>query len=90
MGYLLKLYTTGEFLFGKEELDRLQHVLLNELEGRYGLEIVDVTGRKLRRGEKVHSTSEISQFLPMAIRRAIVSLDRKDEVLLGLNLEFEV
>jgi circadian clock protein KaiB len=85
--YILTLYVTGTSPRTKVAIDNLNRICVQELDGRYELEIVDVLEHPQRaEDEKILATPTLIKQLPPPLRRVIGDLSDKDKVLLGLEV----
>lgn len=85
--YELRLYLTGETREGKKALKRLKKVLEKQVEGEYNLEVIDIKKHpKLAEEEKILATPTVEKHLPLPVKRIIGKLDKKEEILFGLDL----
>src|SRR5688500_9961634 len=85
--YILTLYVTGTSPRTKVAVDNLHRICKQELDGRYGLAIVDVLEHPQRAAEeKILATPPLIRQLPPPLRRVIGDLSDKEKVLLGLEV----
>jgi circadian clock protein KaiB len=85
--YLLKLYVTGSSPRTSTAIANLKRICMEELEGRYELEIIDVLeAPQLAEDMKILATPTLIKQLPPPLRRVIGDLSDKDKVLLGLEV----
>jgi circadian clock protein KaiB len=85
--FILTLYVTGTSPRTKIAIDNLNRICMQELEGRYELEIVDVLEHPQRaEDEKILATPTLIKQLPPPLRRVIGDLSDKEKVLLGLEV----
>lgn len=85
--YILTLYVTGTSPRTNIAIANLNRICVEELGGRYKLEIVDVLEHPQRaEDEKILATPTLIKQLPPPLRRVIGDLSDKDKVLLGLEV----
>jgi circadian clock protein KaiB len=78
---------TGKTPRAELAIANLRRICEEELEGRYELQIIDVTEEpQLAEDEKILATPTLIKRLPPPLRRVIGDLSDKEKVLLGLNV----
>ena len=85
--YVLRLYLTGRTGSGDRALANLHKICVEQLEGRYELEIVDLRAHpQLAADEQIVATPMLEKELPLPVRRIIGDLSNTEKVLLGLDI----
>jgi circadian clock protein KaiB len=85
--FKLRLYITGKTPKSERAIANLKEICEKELEGLYGLSIIDVLENpQLAEDEKILATPTLIKDLPPPLKRIIGDLSNSDKVLLGLDL----
>ena len=85
--HLLKLYIAGKTPRAKLAIGNLRRICEVELEGQYGLEIIDVIENPHRAERaKILFTPTLVKSLPTPIRRVIGDLSNAAKVLVALDI----
>lgn len=86
--YVLRLYVTGLTERSVEAIANVRQVCQEQLEGRYDLEVIDVSQQPwLARSEQIVATPTLVRKLPLPLRRLIGDLSDTERVLAGLDLK---
>ena len=86
MGYILKLYITGQTPNSIRAMDNLEKIC-EDLAGEYELRIIDILkDPQLAEDDKIIATPTLVKELPPPLRKIIGDLSDSDKVLLGLDL----
>lgn len=85
--YLLRLYIAGKTPRSDRAIANLERLCVEELAGRYRVEVIDVTKNPLAgEEEKILATPTVVKRLPLPVRRVIGDLSETEKVLIGLDL----
>ncbi len=85
--FVLRLYVTGLTNRSTQAINTVKDLCEKELQGRYELEIVDVTKRPdLAKAENIVAAPTLVKELPLPLRRLIGDLSDTERVLVGLDL----
>lgn len=83
----LRLYVAGETQKSRTALENLKKICNEYLEGRYHIEVVDLTKNpQLAAGEQIFAVPTLVRKLPEPIRKIIGDLSAKEKVLVGLDI----
>lgn len=86
--YHLRLYVSGMTLLSERAILATQRLCEENLEGRYDLEIIDLSqNQRLAREDKILATPTLVRILPSPLRRLIGDLSNPERVLAGLGLK---
>ncbi len=85
--FVLRLYVTGLTKRSTQAINTVKDLCEQELQGRYELEIIDVSKRPdLAKEENIIAAPTLVKKLPLPLRRLIGDLSDKERVLMGLDL----
>lgn len=85
--YVLRLYITGPTPRSARAISNIRKICDNHLEGRYDLEVVDITQHPtLAEGEQIIAAPTLIKKLPLPLRRFIGDMSKTDRILIGLDL----
>ncbi len=85
--YKLRLFITGSTPRSTRALENMRRICLENLDGRYELEVIDVyQDPEATREFQIIATPTLVKILPAPLRRIIGDLSNKDRVLAGLDL----
>ncbi len=85
--YVLKLYVTGSTPRSAQALSNIRKICDEHLEGRYDLEVVDISLHPtLAEGEQIIAAPTLIKLLPLPLRRFIGDMSQSERILLGLDL----
>jgi circadian clock protein KaiB len=85
--YLLRLYTVGATPAAQRAISNLRAICEQELEGRYTLEVIDITGHTvLAENEQITAAPTLIKVLPAPVARIVGDLSNREKVLVGLDL----
>jgi circadian clock protein KaiB len=83
----LRLYVTGLTMRSMEAIDNIKNICEAELQGRYRLEVIDISKRPdLAKDAEILAAPTLIKVLPLPLRRLIGDLSDKERVLVGLDL----
>lgn len=86
MGYILKLYITGQTPYSLRAIDNLNNIC-RELKEEYELRVIDILkDPQLAEDDKIIATPTLVKELPPPLRKIIGDLSNTEKVLLGLDL----
>ncbi|MDH4183067.1 MAG: circadian clock protein KaiB [Nitrospinota bacterium] len=86
MGYILKLYITGQTANSVRAMENLKEIC-KELVKDYELRIIDILKEpQLAEDDKIIATPTLVKELPPPLRKIIGDLSNTEKVLLGLDL----
>ncbi len=87
--YILRLYVAGNTSKKSAEAIRnIREVCEKKLQGRYTLEVIDITQQPgLAREEQIIAVPTLIKMLPQPLKRVVGDLSSIEHVLVGLNLE---
>ena len=86
--YVLRLYVTGMTPRSRLAIANTRSVCEEHLEGRYELEVIDLTERpQLAKDEQIIAAPTLIKKLPLPLRRLVGDLSNTERVLLGLDLK---
>lgn len=86
-GYVLRLYTVGATPAAQRAISNLRVICDQELDGRYTLEVIDVTRHTvLAEKEQIIAAPTLVKVLPAPVARIVGDLSNREKVLLGLDL----
>ena len=89
--YLLKLYITGQTSRSHRAIRNLHLTCEKLLAGKYDLIVIDVLEHpELAEEDKVLATPTLIRMSPPPLRRVIGDLSDTKQVLLGLDLDFNL
>ena len=85
--FVLRLYVTGSTLQSTRAIVNIRKVCEDHLDGRYELEVVDLSQYPLRaRDEQIFAAPTLIKELPLPLRRFIGDMSQTDGLLFGLGL----
>src|ERR1700704_5394733 len=85
--YVLRLYVIGATPHSKHAILNIRKICEEHLQGRYELEIVDVSRcPALAEGEQIIAAPTLIKKLPLPLRRFIGDMSQTERLLLGLDL----
>jgi circadian clock protein KaiB len=85
--YVLRLYVAGLTPRSTAAIRSVKEVCERHLQGRYGLEIVDIyQNPTLAKGEQIIAAPTLIKHLPLPLRRLIGDMADEQRVLVGLDL----
>jgi circadian clock protein KaiB len=83
----LRLYVAGQTTKSIQAFDNLKRICEKHLEGRYTIEVVDLTiNPQLAKGDQIIALPTLVRKLPPPIRKIIGDLSNTERVLVGLDL----
>ena len=83
----LRLYVAGKTERSQRAIDNLKRICEEHLEGRYTIEVVDLSEDPGRAGaDDIVALPTLVRKLPEPLRRIIGDLSDKEKVLVGLNI----
>ena len=86
MGYILKLYITGQTANSMRAMENLKDIC-REVVDDYELKIIDILkDPQLAEDDKIIATPTLVKELPPPLRKIIGDLSNTEKVLLGLDL----
>lgn len=86
--YVLRLYVAGNTVKSAEAILNLRKVCEERLQGRYQLEVVDISQNPgSARRDQIVATPTLIKYLPVPIRRIIGDLSKTERLLVGLDLQ---
>jgi len=86
MGYILKLYITGQTPNSIRAIDNLKEICEN-LQGDFEVRVIDILkDPQLAEDDKIIATPTLVKELPLPLRKIIGDLSNAEKVLLGLDL----
>ena len=89
--YVLKLYIAGNSPNSQRAFISLREILEEDFKGVYGLKVIDVIKNpQLAEDDKVLATPTLAKVLPLPVRKVIGDLSDREQVLIGLDLLFEL
>ncbi len=85
--FVLRLYVTGLTRRSTQAINSIKDLCEEELQGRYELEVIDVSKRPdLAKEEDIIAAPTLVKKLPLPLRRLIGDLSDRQRVLVGLDL----
>jgi circadian clock protein KaiB len=85
--YVLRLYVSRSTLKSKRAVENIKRVCEQHLNGRYDLEVVDITRQaNLARDEQVVAVPTLIKRLPLPLQRLVGDMSDLNKVLFGLDL----
>lgn len=85
--YVLRLYITGTTPRSAIAIANVRKICEEHLEGRYELEVVDITQRpELAEGEQIIAAPTLIKQLPLPLRRFFGDMSNTQSILIGLDL----
>ncbi len=86
--FVLRLYVTGLTNRSTQAISNVNDLCETELQGRYELEVIDVSKRPdLAKEENIIAAPTLVKKLPLPLRRLIGDLSDRERVLVGLDLK---
>ena len=86
--YVLRLYVAGLTANSLCAIDNLKNICEDQLEGRYDLEIIDVSKQpSVAKAQQLIAAPTLIKALPLPLRRLIGDLSDKERVSCGTGLE---
>jgi len=87
MKHVLKLYVIAQTPLSVRAIRNLEQICANELEGKYGIEVIDILEHpQLAEEDKIVATPTLMKALPAPVRTIIGDLSDHQKVLMGLDL----
>jgi circadian clock protein KaiB len=88
MRYVLRLYVAGLTANSLRAIDNLKNICDDQLQGRYDLEVVDVSQQpSVAKAQQLIAAPTLIKALPLPLRRLIGDLSDKERVLVALDLK---
>lgn len=88
--FILKLYVSGMNNRSRRAIENLQRICAEHLDGRYELEIIDLSKRpSLAESEQIFATPALIKTLPLPLRKLIGDMSDLDKVLLGIDFKIK-
>ena len=85
--YVLKLYVAGETLTSNRAIQRLHHILEQEVRGVYSLKVIDVLENpKLAEADKILATPTLTKEFPSPVLKFVGDLSHPENVLISLSI----
>jgi len=85
--YVLHLFVTGSTPRSIRAISNIRKICENHLEGRYDLEVVDISLHPmLAGGAQIIAAPTLIKTLPLPLRRFIGDMSQTDRLLVGLDL----
>jgi len=85
--YVLKLYIAGSTPRSSQALSNIRRICDEHLEGRYDLDIVDISlHHASAEDEQIVAAPTLIKLLPLPRRRFIGDMSQSDRILLGLDI----
>ena len=85
--YVLHLFVTGSTPRSIRAISNIRKICENHLEGRYDLEVVDISlNPMLAGGAQIIAAPTLIKTLPLPLRRFIGDMSQTDRLLVGLDL----
>ena len=86
--YVLQLYVAGLTVNSLRAIDNLKSICDDQLQGRYDLEVVDVSKQpSVAKAQQLIAAPTLIKALPLPLRRLIGDLSDKERVLVALDLK---
>ncbi len=89
--YVLRLYVIGNTSQSTRAISNIRKICEVHLEGRYDLEVVDISQHPTRaKEEQIVAAPTLIKMFPLPLRRFIGDMSQTERILVGLDLSKDV